>query len=53
VIRANRVSDVTDVAVGTRLWIPDARRSPAAASIALLPGAIPHPGQSGRVLALR
>jgi len=53
VIRANYVSDVSDVAVGTQLWIPDARRSPATASIALLPGAIPHPGPSGRVLALR
>jgi len=53
VIRANHVADVTDVAVGTKLWIPDARRSPATASIALVPGAIPHPGASGRVQALR
>jgi len=53
VVRANHVSDVTDVAVGTRLWIPDARRGPATASIALVPGAIPHPGPSGRVEALR
>jgi len=53
VIRANHVSDVSDVAVGTQLWIPDAQRSPASASIALLPGAIPPPGQSGRVQALR
>jgi murein DD-endopeptidase MepM/ murein hydrolase activator NlpD len=53
VIRANRISDVTDVAVGTRLWVPDARRPAATASIALLPAAIPRPGTSGRVLALR
>jgi murein DD-endopeptidase MepM/ murein hydrolase activator NlpD len=53
VIRANHVSDVTDVAVGTRLWIPEARREAATASIALVPGAIPHPGPGGRVEALR
>jgi murein DD-endopeptidase MepM/ murein hydrolase activator NlpD len=59
VIRANRITDVTEVAVGTRLWIPDARHPPAKASIALpgaaasLPGAIPHPGPSGRTIALR
>jgi murein DD-endopeptidase MepM/ murein hydrolase activator NlpD len=53
VVRANRISDVTDVAVGTRLFIPDARRSPATASIALVPGAIQRPGTRGRVLALR
>lgn len=53
VIRANQVSDVTDVAVGTRLFIPHARRPPATASIALVPGAIPRPGPSGRALALR
>lgn len=53
VIRANHVSDVTNVAVGTKLWIPEARRSPATASIALLPGAIQHPGSGGRALALR
>jgi murein DD-endopeptidase MepM/ murein hydrolase activator NlpD len=53
VIRANRVSDVTDVAVGTRLFIPNAHRPAATASIALLPGAIQRPGTSGRVLALR
>jgi len=50
VIRANHVADVTDVAVGTKLWIPDTRRSPATASIALVPGSIPHPGASGRVI---
>ena len=53
VIRANHVSDVTDVAVGTKLWIPDSKRPPATASIALVPGAIPHPGPSGRAQALR
>ncbi len=58
VLRANRVSDVTSVAVGTQLWIPDSRHPPATASIALVgaaaaPGSIPRPGQSGRILALR
>jgi murein DD-endopeptidase MepM/ murein hydrolase activator NlpD len=58
VIRANHVNDVTDVAVGTRLFIPNTQHAAATASIALpgaalLPGAIPHPGPSGRVLALR
>jgi murein DD-endopeptidase MepM/ murein hydrolase activator NlpD len=53
VIRANHVQDVTDVAVGTRLFIPDAQRSAATASIALMPGAIQRPGGSGRALALR
>jgi murein DD-endopeptidase MepM/ murein hydrolase activator NlpD len=58
VIRANHVSDVTDVAVGTPLFIPNARHAPATASIALpgaalQPGAIPHPGPSGRTVALR
>jgi murein DD-endopeptidase MepM/ murein hydrolase activator NlpD len=53
VIRANSVGDVTDVSIGTKLWIPGARRDPAAASIALVPGAIPPPGPSGRVRALR
>jgi murein DD-endopeptidase MepM/ murein hydrolase activator NlpD len=60
VIRANHVADVTNVAVGTRLFIPNTPHKPATASIALagaaaplLPGAIPHPGPSGRVLALR
>jgi len=58
VIRANHVSDVTDVAVGTPLFIPNARRAPPTASIALAsaavsPAAIPHPGPSGRVIALR
>jgi murein DD-endopeptidase MepM/ murein hydrolase activator NlpD len=52
VIRANRVEDVTDVAVGTPLVIPNARRAAATASIAL-PAAIPHPGPSGRLRALR
>jgi murein DD-endopeptidase MepM/ murein hydrolase activator NlpD len=52
VIRANQVADVTDVAVGTKLFIPAARRPAATASIAL-PAAIPHPGPSGRVAALR
>jgi lipoprotein NlpD len=57
VIRANHVSDVTDVAVGTKLWIPEAKREAATDSIAVsasvVPGAIPHPGPSGRVQALR
>lgn len=58
VIRANHVRDVTDVAVGTPLFIPNARHASATASIALpgaalQPGAIPHPGPSGRAIALR
>jgi murein DD-endopeptidase MepM/ murein hydrolase activator NlpD len=53
VIRANHIEDVTDVAVGTRLAIPDARRPAATASIALVPGAIPPPGGGGRAQALR
>jgi murein DD-endopeptidase MepM/ murein hydrolase activator NlpD len=58
VIQANHVTDVTDVAVGTRLFIPNTQHAAATASIALpgaalVPGAIPHPGPSGRVLALR
>jgi murein DD-endopeptidase MepM/ murein hydrolase activator NlpD len=57
VIRANHVVDVTNVAVGTPLWIPNARHPRATQSIALMagvvPGAIPHPGPSGRALALR
>ena len=58
VIQVNQVRDVTDVAVGTRLWIPNARHPPATASIALpgaalAPGAIPRPGPSGRAIALR
>jgi murein DD-endopeptidase MepM/ murein hydrolase activator NlpD len=52
VIRVNDVEDVSDVAVGTQLWIPEARRSAATASIAL-PAAIAHPGPGGRELALR
>jgi murein DD-endopeptidase MepM/ murein hydrolase activator NlpD len=53
VIHANRVHDVTDVAVGTRLYIPGAQREAATASIALMPAAIQRPGTSGRALALR
>lgn len=58
VIRANRVSDVTDIAVGTSLWIPDARRPAATstialASAALVPGSIPRPGPSGRAIAFK
>jgi murein DD-endopeptidase MepM/ murein hydrolase activator NlpD len=43
---------VTDVAVGTRLFIPAARRASATASVAL-PAAIRPPGGGGRALALR
>jgi murein DD-endopeptidase MepM/ murein hydrolase activator NlpD len=58
VIRANGVDDVTDVSVGTQLWIPNARHPPATKSIALastsvLPGAIQPPGPSGRAIALK
>jgi murein DD-endopeptidase MepM/ murein hydrolase activator NlpD len=58
VVRTNEIRDVTDVAVGTKLWIPAARRAAAKESIALnaaavIPGSIPHPGPSGRVRALR
>ena len=35
VVRANRVRDVTDVAVGQKLWIPYARKSPPSRPIPL------------------
>jgi murein DD-endopeptidase MepM/ murein hydrolase activator NlpD len=52
VIRANHVRDVTDIAVGTRLFIPAARRAPATASVGV-PALIPPPAGGGRALALR
>lgn len=58
VVRANHVADVTDVSVGTKLWIPNARHPPATGSIALAgvgvaPGAIQPRGPVGRAIALR
>ncbi len=38
VVRVNRIRDVSDVAIGTPLWIPGARRAPPSAPLPFVPG---------------
>ncbi len=50
VVRANRIRDVTEVATGARLWIPEGR---AIAGASIVPVNYPPPGHSARAVARR
>jgi lipoprotein NlpD len=53
VIRANRIPDVSDVAIGTPLWIPGATRAPPRSALPLLASVPPPAGGDLRALAKR
>ncbi len=49
VVRANRVRDVTQVAIGTHLWIPGARRAPSSKVLAAPAAAVARAAAAQRV----